>query len=221
MATTAKRRAAEQLYEAGRFLIEEGRYDEALAALERAEDAFRKLDVRGRLFRTHLSNGISGLANTLFLKGTCLSRLGDYERAATAFESSLVNSRFEKKRALKRFCARLKPALVECYRNLIKDTERLHSLANRTPDINTEFIFPFSLDPDLIPAARLYELAPEQFESFKELYERGKEKDRALRGLSVLEGEKVMRRIRIAAWSMITVLWSAYGYIAVRAILKK
>lgn len=108
MATLSKRRAAEQLYEAGRLLLDQSRYREALKPLDRAEETFRKMDVRGRPFSSRLSNGISGLANTLFLKGICFLKLGDYKRGAACFESSLVNSRFEKKKYLRKFCAELR-----------------------------------------------------------------------------------------------------------------
>jgi hypothetical protein len=66
MSTLLKRRMAEQLYDAGFALFEEGRYEEALGNLNRAQEAFRQIDVRGHPFCNPLSNGISGFANTLF-----------------------------------------------------------------------------------------------------------------------------------------------------------
>ncbi len=98
MTLSLKRRAAESFYLNGYALFLEKRYMQAIAELQRAEDAFRKLDARGHPFTMPLSNGVSGLANSLALSGQCWQLLGNYEKAIPLYETSLINEKFEKKK---------------------------------------------------------------------------------------------------------------------------
>ncbi len=88
------------MFENGYALFLEKRYVQALSELQRAEDAFRKLDARGHPFTIPLSNGVSGLANALALSGQCWQFLGNYEKAVLLYETSLINAKFEKKDTL-------------------------------------------------------------------------------------------------------------------------
>ena len=115
-----KRRAAESLYENGYALFLEKRYMQALAELQRAEDAFRKLDARGHPFTIPLSNGVSGLANSLALSGQCWQLLGNYEKAAHLYETSLINSKFEKKKTFQEFMKTLQKNMLFCYQKKLE-----------------------------------------------------------------------------------------------------
>ncbi len=222
MATSTKRRMAEEWFNAGRALFQEGRYNEALIELHRAEDAFRKQDARGHPFAGRLSNGVSGLANTLVLSGFCHQRLGIYKTAVTCYETSLINSKFEKKRALRNFRKTFSENLIVCYEKVLENAGGVdrQGLLNREPEIDISFRFPYSLSPDVIPIARLYELAPERYPQYKDYFQRAKEKDTEYRRLSKTSDESTMRKMSIYVWGIIVVIWMIYGLIAVKTMLQ-
>jgi tetratricopeptide (TPR) repeat protein len=220
MSTSTKRRRAEDLYNSGRALFQEGLYNEALLELRRAQDAFRKWDALGHPFTSHLSNGISGLANALALSGLCYQKLGNFKAALTCYETSLINSKFEKKKALRDFKQTLAENIITCHEKILEDAggDRESFLA-RDPEIDISFRFPYSLPPDNIPFARLYELAPERYPRYKDFYQRAKKKDAEIRQLSKTSDESAMKRTSIYVWSILAAIWAVYGLIVMRALV--
>lgn len=210
MGTPSDTRTAEQFYEAGQFLANEERYEEALAALDRAEEAFRRLEAGIWPCRIYFQSGVSGLAETLKLKGICFQNLGDYRRAAESYETSLINFRFEKKKPFTEFCKTLSPLLIACYERLLDG----HSPKSHEQDIDIDisYKFPFSMPPNLIPLARLYELEPARFRSFEGTYMHAHKKDLALRRSRRTPAERALRAVSIAAWGMLIAIWVLYGY---------
>jgi tetratricopeptide (TPR) repeat protein len=220
MSTSTKRRMAESMYNSGHALFQEGLYNEALIELRRAEDAFRSWDALGHPFADRLSNGISGLANTLALSGLCYLKLGNFKAALTCYETSLINSKFERKKALLHFKQILAENLIICYEKTLEGAgaERV-SFLSRTPEIDVSFRFPYSLPQDIVPFARLYELAPERYPQYKDFYERAKEKDTEIRRLSKTSDESAMKRTSIYVWSILAAIWFIYGFIVIKALV--
>ena len=224
MSTTITRRMAEKSYDAGHALFQQGRYEEALIELRHAEDAFRKLDAKGHLFDVPLPNGVSGLANASALSGLCHEKLGDYKRALTCYESSLVNEKFEKKRPFLDFSKKLSPNMLSCYEQEIRssDTETRDALLRQEAEIDISFIFPFSLAKAAIPFARLYELAPERYGQYQGFYERARKKDSEIRNMFKRTDESAVKRASFYIWGSLIVIWIFYGLIvAENLILKK
>ena len=223
MSTSVRRRMAEQLYYSGRALFQEGLYSDALVELHRAEDAFRKLDARGHPFTNPLPNGVSGLANTLALSGLCSYELGNYETALTYFETSYINAKFEKKQPFRDFMQTLTDKMVTCYEKVSENIEAdaVHRLLGREPAIDISFRFPYSLPPDVIPFARLYELAPERFPRYKDFYQRAQEKDTEIRRKSKSSDEAAMKRMSIYVWSILFSIWVVYGLIVLEVLTRK
>ena len=123
MSTIITRRTAEKSYDAGHALFKQGRYDEALIDLRHAEDAFRKLDAKGHLFDIPLPNGASGLANTSALSGLCYEKLGDYRTALMCYETSFINTKFERKHPFLDFSRKFSQNMRFCYEQEIKNTD--------------------------------------------------------------------------------------------------
>ena len=207
-----KRRAAESLYENGYALFLEKRYMQALAELQRAEDSFRKLDARGHPFTIPLSNGVSGLANTLALSGQCWQLLGNYEKAITLYETSMINAKFEKKKPFQQFMKPLQKNMLVCYQKKLEliDQKTLHQIVTQEPDIDAYFRFPFSLQEDTILIARLYELAPEQHQQFKDFYTRAQHKDARMRQSDRSSDETATKRMSLAIWGILFIITAVY-----------
>ena len=220
MSTSTKRRMAENMYNSGRALFQEGLYNEALIELRRAEDAFRTWEALGHPFANRLSNGISGLANTLSLSGLCYLKLGNFKAALTCYETSLINSKFERKKTLRDFKQTLAENLVLCYEKTLEGAgaDRV-SFLSRAPEIDVSFRFPYSLPQDIVPFARLYELAPERYSPYKEFYERAKEKDAEIRRLSKTSDESTMKRTSIYVWGILAAIWVIYGLIVIKVLV--
>lgn len=123
MRTIITRRTAEKSYDTGHALFQQGRCNEALIELRRAEDAFRKLDTKGRLFYIPLPNRVSGFANTSALSGLCYEKLGDYRIALTRYETSLINEKFDKKQPFLDFSGKFSQNMRSCYEQEIKNTD--------------------------------------------------------------------------------------------------
>jgi tetratricopeptide (TPR) repeat protein len=155
MSTSSKRRLAEQWYQSGYALFQDCLYNEALIMLRRAEDAFRASDSRGYPLTHAISNGVSGLANTLVVSGFCHQKLGNFKAALTCFETSLINSKFEKKKDFRDFTKTFTGNLVACYENALKDSGdgTRYLILDHDPEIDISFQFPYSLPPDVIPFA--------------------------------------------------------------------
>ena len=220
MSTSTKRRMAESMYNSGHALFQEGLYNEALIELRRAEDAFRVWDALGHPFADRLSNGISGLANTLALSGLCYLKLGNFKAALTCYETSLINSKFERKKALRHFKQMLAENLIICYEKTLEGSgvDRV-SFLSRTPEIDISFRFPYSLPQDIVPFARLYELAPERYPQYKDFYERSKEKDAEIRRLSKTSDESAMKRTSVYVWGILAAIWIIYGLVVIEALV--
>jgi len=221
MSTSTKRRMAEQLYNSGRALFQEGLYSEALIELRRAENAFRELDARGHPFTDTLPNGLSGLANTLALSGLCCQTLGNYKEALTHYETSLINAKFEKKKAFRAFTQTIAENMITCYETIQADldTAERDRMLSREPEIDVSFRFPYSLPPDVIPVARLYEIAPERYPHYKNYYQRAKERDAEIRRQSKTSDESAMKRTSIYVWSILAAIWAVYGVIVIKALV--
>lgn len=217
-----KRRAAENLYDTGYALFLEKRYMQALAELQRAEDAFRKLDARGHPFTIPLSNGVSGLANTLSLSGQCWQLLGDYDKAVRLYETSLINSKFEKKKPFLSFTKTLQKNMVFCYQKKLEliDQKTLQQILTEEPVMDVYYRFPFSLQENTVLIARLYELAPDQYQRFKDFYARARHKDAGMRRSDRSSDERATKRMSIYIWGILFTITAVYIVILVRTALQ-
>lgn len=224
MTTVDTWRAAEQLYITGRTLFEQGKYSEALAELTKAEEAFRKFDVRGHPFWHALDNGLSGLAHTLYLKGQCLESLGNCAAAITCYETSLINRKFERRGPFRRFWRDLRLQMTTCYemRLNIGDAGRIADLLSAQDfKIDISCVFPFSLDADRLPLARLYELDPGRYREFKDFYVRAKERDDRLRRMSQAPGFSSVKRLALLVGGTMALILITYGIVVYRALFFK
>jgi len=212
---------AEKSYDAGHALFQEGRYDEALIELRRAEDAFRKLDAKGHLFDIPLPNGVSGLANTSALSGLCYEKLGDYRTALTCYETSLINAKFERKQSFLDFSRKFSQNMRSCYEQEINNTDigTRDALLNQEAEVDISYRFPFSLTKAAIPFARLYELAPEQYRQFQYFYERARKKDSEIRRMFKGTDESAVKRAGFYIWGILFVIWIIYGLIVAETLI--
>lgn len=215
-------RLAKQLYHSGHALHQQGRYVEALTDLQHAEVAFRKHDARGHPFSHPLPNGISGLANALLLMASCYQKLGDYKAAVTCYETSLINSKFEKKKAAGPLRKKLIEEISFSYEKLVEEVElpERERLLKAVPALDLSFRFPYSLPPCLIPVARLYELAPERYRLYRGFYDLARNTDARARRESKGSDDLVMRRIGWYAWGIISAIWLMYALIILRIVSK-
>lgn len=221
MQTKEQRSHAEEAYRSGAAYIREGRCAEAFAELRRAEDLFRRMDAAGRPFNMTLENGISGLANVLYLLGTCQRKQGDLAAAITSFETSMINGRFERKLPYRSFRRLVEAELADCYEKMLTEAGRgtAPSAPEGEPPIDLSYRFPFSLPPDLIPLARLYELAPERCPQYRPFYEQARSRDTELRRASRKADDTTLRTISIGVWSVLAAIWLAYGIVVVRNLV--
>ncbi len=222
MLTSMKIKTAQYFYDAGLALFQENRYAQSLVELKKAEDAFRKIDARGHPFSTPLPNGVSGLANTLALSGLCFQQLEDYRKAAKYYETSLINSKFEKKLPFRAFLRTLNANLLTCYEREwdASGAETLARILNSDPEIDTTYQFPFSLNDDAVILARIYELAPERYEQFKGFYYRAKTKDTEIRRRDKRSDESSMKKMSFYIWAALFIIWAAYGLVVAEALVK-
>ena len=214
---------ARHAFERGSALVREGNCELALPELQNAESFFRRIDVSGHPFTSPLSNGVSGLANTLFLTGLCHQKLGSYNEAARHYETSFINAKFENSRRFKAFSASINENLLACYENLFQADlwERSRSILDGDPEVDTAYRFPFSLDQDAAVLARLFELAPERHEEFSSFYARAKEKDSALRKLEKRSDEASMNKLSFLIWSGLLIIWAIYGMFVIDALVHR
>ncbi len=223
MAKSQLRENAERFYKGGVYLYDEGRYEEALYELRLAEDAFRRLDIPGHPLGHHLANGVSGLANALFLAGKCHQHLGDSAAAVTCYETGMINARFERQQPFRKLLDSIREDFCACYEKKLQslDPQTLANVLNGTVEIDTTFLFPFSLSEDAIPPARLYELAPDRFIRFKAFYERAKREDISLRMADRRSDDAFVHRISVSTWAIIVCIWLFYGFIVARTLFSK
>ncbi len=212
---------AERLYNSGHAFFQKGLYSEALIELQRAKDAFRQEDAGGHPFTSHLPNGVSGLANSIALSGRCHQQLGDFKAALICYETSLINSKFEKKRPWTAFTKSLTENFIFCAEKIFEESggDR-KTLLDREQEIDISFRFPYSLSPDVIPLARLYELAPKRYPQYKDFYQNAKKKDSQFRRLSKTADESSLRRTGSYVWGILAAIWVIYGLITLRALIQ-
>lgn len=217
--TTQKARA---LFDKGSDLFRQGLYEQSLAALDQAEVLFRQVDVRGNPFIVPLENGVSGLANTLALAGRCHQQRGDLRAAVRCYETSFLNANFEKRRPFQKFTAEVNKDLIACYTQLRGSIprERLDTLRSGDPDINTDALFPYSLEPDAIILARLFELDPKMHDNYREAYFRAKARDSEARTREKKTDATMMRRFSFTIWGILIIIWALYGLFVVNTLLK-
>ncbi len=223
MPTTIKRELAEQAYRSGEALVRERRFTEAISELRRAEDLFRRLDVRGRAFNITLENGVTGLASTLFLLGVCHREIGDIPSAISYFETSTINEPFERTFPFRTFLRHVHDHLIACYEGVLARTagRMERSVRMENPLVDITYRFPFSLETDVIAAARLYELAPDRFPQFSAFYAVAREKDTVLRRAGSRTDDATMRAIALGVWSVLAAIWIAYGVVVVRTLMRQ
>lgn len=222
MTTKLKRRMARQFYDGGFALFQQEKYDQALVELRKAEDIFRALDAQGHPFGYTFSNGVSGLSNTLVLEARCYQKTGGYQQAIRYYEGSLINEKFERKRHFHAFWSAVRPDVITCYEKTLENTG---SAAPETliqdPRIDLSYVFPFSLPPELVPVARLYELAPERYPHVGNFYAAAKKKDVKLRRMDKISDESTMRKLSFYVWGVLVSIWVAYGLVVVHALHQK
>lgn len=223
MSTSLTWQEAEQFFLRGQSLFRENRYEQGLIELRRAERAFRRLDAQGHPFRHTLSNGVSGLANTLALSGRCHQNLGNYEQAIACYETSLINAKFERNKPFQAFLSDMRQELAVCYENELNKISRpaLQDIAGRDAEIDITYRFPFSLDKHHIPRARLYELVPDRFPQFRDFYVRSQNRDRELRRDTTGTDEAHMKKITFSVWAVLGALWAAYSLIVSKALFQR
>lgn len=213
---------ARMRFDEGMTLFQEQRYAEALGPLQQAADLFRVIDARGHPFNYTLPNSVTGLANTLALEGRCLQRMGDLDRALTLYEMSLINAKFERKKPFRKFLRDLHADMKHCYEHKLSgySEEVLSDLLRQPVQIDTSYRFPFSLDPDRLPLARLYEIDPLQHARFKEFYEASLRKDKETRLNDKRSDESMMRTMSISIWAILLAIWSVYTLVFIRAVAR-
>lgn len=221
--SSVQRRSAEQFFKSGQALFNQGLYNDALGELNRAENAFRELDARGHPFSSPLSNGVSGLANSLALSALCCRKLGNYRSALAFYETSLINAKFEKKKPFRAFLKQINEEMNFCYEQICGavSLEDRKSLLAREPEIDISFRFPYSLSPELVPFARLYELAPARHPDYADCYLRALRKDAEIRRQSKTTDDSTMKRMSISIWGILLMIWAVYAIIALQALMDK
>jgi ABC-type transporter lipoprotein component MlaA len=101
------------------------------------------------------------------------------------------------------------------------DAATLAGLLKQEPKIDTAFSFPFSLNKERIPIARLYELAPERYQKFRDFYERTRERDAKNREQEKMSDVAGKKKMSFYIWGILITVWAAYGLIVVKALLHK
>lgn len=221
MQDTGNKMIAKQVFERGSALLLQQKYDQALLDFQQAEQLFRNIDVKGHPFTIPLSNGVSGLANALALSGLCHMKLGDCHKATLCYESSFINSKFEKMRPFRTFVKTVNDNLLTCYETLLlsKRPEEIAELLTADHDIDTAYEFPFSLSEYASILARLFELSPERYADHRRFYLRAKTKDREIRRREKKSDEASMGKLSILIWSILIIIWAIYGVVVIKALI--
>lgn len=221
MQENGNKMVAIQTFERGAALLQQQRYEQAIADLQQAEQLFRKIDVKGHPFTIPLSNGVSGLANALALRGLCHVKLGDCRKAVECYESSFINSKFEKRWRFRSFVKSVNENLLACYETLLrsKRPEEIAEILKSDPDIDTAYEFPFSLGEYEMILARLFELSPNRYADHKQFYFRAKAKDREIRRREKKSDEASMKQLSILIWSILIIIWAMYGVVVIKALI--
>ncbi len=223
MQDTGNKMIAQQVFERGSALLQQQRYEQAIVDLQLAEQLFRKIDVRGHPFTIPLSNGVSGLANALALSGLCYLKLGDFRKAARCYESSFINSKFEKILPFRKFSKSVNENVLTCYETMLrsKRPEDIAELLKSDPDIDTAYEFPFSLSEHAAMLARVFELSPDRHADHRQFYIGAKAKDREIRRREKKSDEASMRKLSFLIWSILIIIWAMYGVVVIKALINK
>jgi hypothetical protein len=149
--------------------------------------------------------------------------MGEQDHALTLYELSLINAKFERKKPFKKFLIDLHADLRHCYEHKLSgySEKTLRDLLQQPVQIDTSYCFPFSLDPDRIPLARLYEIDPLRYDRFKGFYEASLQKDKETRLKDKKSDESMMRTMSISIWAILFAIWSVYIGIFIRAVAFK
>ena len=223
MKDTGDKMVAQQVFERGSALLRQQMYEQAIVEFQQAEQLFRKIDVIGHPFMSPLSNGVSGLANALAQSGLCYLKQGDYRKAAQCYESSLINSKFEKTWPFRKFVRTVNENLLTCYETMLRSNQNDHpsELQKSEPAIDTAYEFPFSLNEHASVLARLYELSSDRHADLRQFYLRAKAKDREVRKREKKSDEASMRKLSIFIWSILIIIWAIYGVFVIKALIDK
>jgi hypothetical protein len=100
------------------------------------------------------------------------------------------------------------------------DHKERENRMKRQDEIDLSFRFPYSLPPDSIPFARLYELSPTQYSQYENFYNRSKQKDAELRKQTKTTDFSTMKRMSIYVWSILFLIWAIYGLIVVETLVR-
>lgn len=221
MQDTGNKMIAQQFFERGSALLQQQKYEQAIVDLQQAEQLFRKIDVKGHPFTSPLANGVSGLANALALSGLCYLKLGDCRKAAQCYESSLINSKFEKMWPFRTFLKSVNENLLTCCDMLLrsKRPEEVTEMLKSDPAIDAAYEFPFSLSEDAAIVARLFELSPDRYADHRQFYLNAKAKDREIRKREKKSDEASMRKLSFLIWSMLIIIWAMYGVVVIKALI--
>jgi tetratricopeptide (TPR) repeat protein len=214
---------ARKAFERGSALVQQGKYDQALPELHSAEAMFRQLDVPGHPFTRPLSNGVSGLANALYLIGRCHQELSGFQQAILHYESSFINAKFEKRLPFRKFSKSINENLLVCYDRLLflNLPDRVDDMLKSDPVIDAAYQFPYSLDKEAVILARLFELSRERYGKYRDFYRRAKAKDTEIRRREKKSEEGSMRRLSLIIWSILIIIWAIYGTVVIDALLKQ
>ncbi len=221
MLTTHTLQDAMEAYRKGTSLVQQEQYREAIPFLHQSAEALRGFAAEGHPAEHTLENGVTAMANALYHLGVCYERTGNIPRAITCFETAWINERFERSVPFRAFLQDLAPVLASCYERQLKATGQedvAAILSDPEPVPDSTYRFPFSLAPEIIPYARLYELAPQRYQQFEQFYRRAKAKDARLRSTGSKTDEATMHRISIVVWSVIAAIWLVYGVVVLRTV---
>ncbi len=221
MLTTDTTQDAIAAYRKGSSLVQQEQYREAIPFLHEAAESFRRYAAEGHPAEHTLENGVTAMANAMYLLGVCHERTGNISRAITCLETACINERFERSAPFRAFLQDLQAVLASCYEWQIKTTGRddVSPLLNLEPITDSTCRFPFSLAPEIIPYARLYELAPQRYQQYRQFYYRAKKMDAVLRSAGSKADEATMQKISIIVWTVIATIWIVYGFVAIRTLM--
>jgi tetratricopeptide (TPR) repeat protein len=214
---------AREAFERGSALVQQGSYEQAIPELQLAEALFRQDDARGHPFPKPLANGVSGLANSLFLSGRCYEQLEDHRLAARCYETSLINAKFEKRRPFRSFSQSVNRNLCSCYERLLASmpAERVEAMLGSELEISIDRRFPFSPPVDAVVLFRLYELDPDRFARFRDAYHRARARDVDIRKREKKSDETTMRKLSFTIWTILIVIWAIYGIVVIKTLITK
>jgi len=221
MLTTDIKQDALEAYRNGISLLQQDKFRDAIPFLMRAADGFRAYDAEGHPAEHALENGVSALANALYLLGVCYEQSGNFSQAITSLETARINERFERSGPFHTFLHNFAPLLISCYEQQIAASgpKDVNAIVGSRPVLDVTCRFPFSLAPEAIAYARLYELAPQRYQQYRHFYESARKIDSVLRSSGSRTDEMTMHKTSIVVWSVIALVWIVYGIVVLRTLM--